>query len=76
MLLSGLMCLSLTACGALSSGDPTYPLAHLMNDCPGPAWQASGTNADLARMLQSYQLALDLCNADKEALRSWAEPRA
>ena len=75
LILIGLTSLSLTACGALSGGDPTYPLAYLMKDCPGPSWPVSGTNGDLTRMLQGYQLALDLCNSDKAALREWAEGR-
>ncbi len=67
------MCLSLTACGALSSPSPGLPLDHLLKSCPGPSWPAAGTNGDLARLLQEYQLALDLCDADKEALRLWLD---
>ena len=73
LLLIGLTSLFLGACGTLSGPNPTYPLAHLLKACPGPSWPATGTNGDLARLLQDYQLALDLCNADKEALGKWAE---
>lgn len=73
LLLIGLTSLFLTACGGLYAPNPNLPPAHLLKSCPGPIWQASGTNADLARLLQEYQMALDLCDGDKEALRDWAE---
>lgn len=74
LILTGLLSLSLTACGTPSGLSSTLPPSHLLESCPEPSWPVSGgTNGDLARLLREYQLALDLCNADKAGLRAWAE---
>ena len=72
-ILTGLLALSLTACGGLSGSNPTLPPSHLLESCWRPAPPAGRTNADLANLAQGLQLALDLCDADKAALRAWAE---
>ena len=42
--------------------------AVLMEDCEHPAMDVM-TNGGLVRTIKAYQLALDLCNEDKKALR-------
>lgn len=58
---------------AACSSNPVIiaPPAHLLADCahaPNPTEQSNGA---LAEYIQAEQKALDLCNADKAALREF-----
>lgn len=49
------------------------PPAHLLQDCPEPVTIRPVVNSDLLLALNDWRNALRSCNADKAALRSWAE---
>lgn len=72
IILTGLLSLSLTACGALSKAPQAEPAPKpspaLLADCPIPVRDGSD-NAALARLAQALRLALVNCNDDKAALR-------
>lgn len=75
LLLTGLTALSLTACTTLSPQPPQtiklLPPVELLQDCPVP--QLIGrTNRFLAEGYEARGAALEACNADKAALREWA----
>jgi len=74
--LTGLLSLSLTACGTLSVPKQPVPVKllpdrTLLNECPVPPRPLDKTNAALARWLNAYDAALAACNADKATLREW-----
>lgn len=48
------------------------PPDDLLQDCV-PIVVTVTTNGDLLKLIQSYRNALDLCNADKAALRAWSK---
>lgn len=81
---TGLLALSLTACGTLSktkeplplpvvSVQPTLPPAELLRDCKIPAQGKLATNEDLVLWAKALRDGLITCNADKKALRAWAD---
>lgn len=76
-ILTGLLAVSLTACGTLSAPPPqivrNLPPAELLADCPTPPRPNDRTNAALAGWLRAYDDALSACNADKATLREWAK---
>lgn len=72
-----LLCLSLSAV-ACSSNLPRVvtPPDALLQDCPEPSGEAYGglrTIGDTLVYTLAVKAALRACNADKEALRVWAE---
>lgn len=64
--------------GILLSGCTTVryiaPPPELLQDCDIPTAQVR-TNKDLAELANARKAALLRCNADKEALRAWANTR-
>lgn len=71
--LTGLMLLSLQACGTLSPPAPEVvqlpaPSPALLAGCPVPERDGSDNGA-LARLAQALRNSLDACNADKASLR-------
>lgn len=76
-ILSGLLVVSLTACGTLSTPAPqivrNLPPAELLADCPVPPRPNDRTNGALGSWLLAYHNALQACNADKATLREWAK---
>lgn len=75
-ILTGLLALSLTACGTLSPQPQTVrnlPPPELLAECPVPARPSDRTNAALAGWLRAYDESLASCNADKATLREWAK---
>lgn len=48
------------------------PPAILTEETPAPVWSGR-TNKDLIPHVQNLRLALDQCNADKQAIRDWSE---
>lgn len=74
--LTGPLLLSLTLLGAGCASTSTVkqvPPPALTQDCPTPPPRPLQTNMDLLWVIQDFRLALDLCNADKAALRAWSE---
>lgn len=50
-----------------------YPEKKYLRDCGSPALnKEKAVFSDLVPYIKTLQSALDLCNNDKEALRSWA----
>lgn len=79
LVLTGLVSLSLTACGTPSViKEYVYVYdrvpAELLRACPGYAG-AVVTNGDLAQAFLAERQALAACNSDKEALREWDAKR-
>lgn len=76
-ILTGLLAVSLTACGTLSAPPPqivrNLPPAELLADCPVPVKPSDRSNAALAQWLRAYDSSLESCNADKASLREWAK---
>jgi len=76
-LLSGLTLLSLTACTVPLTRAPETvvvrlrPPSELLQPCPVPKLQGQ-TNRALAEAYERRGRSLDACNADKAALREWA----
>lgn len=80
--MTGVLLLSLTACGTLSNKKPnpitievptpTLPPNELLKDCKDKA-RVIRTNEDLAEAYNDRGTILELCNADKEALRKWRD---
>ncbi|WP_164561824.1 Rz1-like lysis system protein LysC [Nitratidesulfovibrio vulgaris] len=79
-LASGLLPLCLTLCAGCSGNvrhvpvpvrEVATPPPALMAHTPRPVWNGT-TNADLLDFAQEAVTALDRCNADKEAMRTWA----
>ena len=66
------MLLCLLVFGGCTSVTVRTPPAALLADCPEPA-VAVTTNRELAAALLATRQALRLCNADKQALREWAD---
>ncbi|BCL97690.1 hypothetical protein MAFF211491_21420 [Ralstonia solanacearum] len=51
------------------------PPQELLADCEHATAPEERTNAGLVRWLKDEQYALELCNADKSALRAWAQEK-
>jgi hypothetical protein len=51
---------------------PVLPPEHLLDLCSVEQPQI-GTNGDLAKTVIGLKAAIDQCNADKAALKAWAE---
>ncbi|QEP52873.1 putative lambda Rz1-like spanin [Burkholderia phage AMP1] len=78
----GLTLLCLTLCGTACSLAPKVqtqtivqkelPPESLLADCAYAPEPSERTNAALAVYVYSARTALDVCNADKAALRAWA----
>lgn len=70
-----ILALALAGCG---TQPPQYvwalPPAALLEDCPIPM-DPIPTNGDLARRDAARKAALERCNADKAALREWADSK-
>lgn len=69
------LCLALTACAGAPEITHTRrvaPPADLVQDCPVPDGPVD-TNGALARLVLALKQALAECNADKQALREWAQ---
>jgi hypothetical protein len=64
--------LVLLALGGCSTVTVRSPPAGLLADCPEPVAEIT-TNRELAEAYLGLRRALRLCNADKQALREWAE---
>lgn len=63
----------LGACSSLPGGTTILvPSADLLANCPEPSSDAA-TNEDLVNRFLDMRNALRRCNADKRALRTWAE---
>ncbi len=77
--LLGLVLLSLTlfgtACTPRVRVERLLPPQELLDDCEHATAPEERTNAELARWLKDEQYALDACNADKAALRAWAQEK-
>ena len=69
--LTGLLLLSLTLFGTACTA-PTKPPAEWLADCPLPTRPAGRDNAALAGAVAEHRKVIELCNADKAALREWA----
>lgn len=72
-----LLCLTLcgTACAPVVKVERLLPPADLLADCAHADEPPERTNAGLGRWLKAEQAALDVCNADKAALRAWAQEK-
>ncbi|WP_143277469.1 Rz1-like lysis system protein LysC [Bordetella genomosp. 9] len=68
---AGLTLLCLTLCLTACSVAPLPP-AEYLEDCLHAEPPQERTNGALADFAQRERLALDLCNADKAALRAWS----
>ena len=67
--------LSLSACGNTASTtvvQKLIPPFSLMQDCKHAKRPSDTTNGGLAQALQSERNALDVCNTQLGALRTWA----
>lgn len=65
----------LTACA--SPLGTSLPAASLLLDCPVPKLkEGSVTNKDIADLALALRYSLNDCNADKAALRAWADGTA
>ncbi|MCK4164749.1 Rz1-like lysis system protein LysC [Ralstonia pseudosolanacearum] len=77
--LLGLALLSLTlfgtACTPKVRVERLLPPQELLADCEHATAPDERTNAGLVRWLKDEQYAMDVCNADKAALRAWAQER-
>ena len=69
-ILSGLLLLSLTACGT-HSAFRDLPDPALLADCPIPV-PTGRDNAALGSWVGAMKGSLEACNADKATLREWA----
>lgn len=68
--------LSLTGCSTtryITVVERELPPSYLLEDCQEPASIRPAVNADLIRHLHDWRNAFRQCNADKAALRAWAE---
>lgn len=71
--LTGLTLAFLTLCMTACSPIKIKPPADLLADCLHADAPADRTNGGLADYALRERQALDTCNADKAALRAWAE---
>lgn len=62
----------LTGCATPGPGARDLPPAELLADCPEPPGGVK-TNGEVAKYVRDLKTALRGCNADKKALRDWAE---
>lgn len=70
--LLALSVLSLQGCLATLPADRLLPPVELLQDCVAVCPEIK-TNAELARCALIRKQALEICNADKGALRKWSE---
>ncbi|MHA6903337.1 hypothetical protein ACJBUE_20990 (plasmid) [Ralstonia syzygii subsp. celebesensis] len=77
--LLGLVLLSLmlfgTGCTPQVRVERLLPPQDLLADCEHADAPTERTNAGLVLWLKNEQYALDVCNADKAALRAWAQEK-
>ncbi len=64
-----------TACTPQVRVERLLPPQELLADCEHATAPDERTNAGLVRWLKDEQYAIDVCNADKAALRAWAQER-
>lgn len=64
-----------TGCTPQVRVERLLPPQELLADCEHATAPEERTNAGLARWLKDEQYALELCNADKTALRAWAQEK-
>ncbi|MGJ7506778.1 Rz1-like lysis system protein LysC [Variovorax sp. GT1P44] len=61
-------------CGtACTAPQRLLPPLEWLEDCPLPERPAERTNAALAGAVAEHRTVIELCNADKAALREWAK---